>query len=131
MTANNASSNDTMTDELTGLIAHFGGELTWTWYLLHVINLVAKTVTKEFDVQDSGKEDTDKLMMLAEGADMDDLQMNSWERSGDGSDDVDDVDGWVDEISLLTAKKHARLEGNIHLVKLVLKKVCWGLLQWT
>jgi len=123
MTADNASSNDTMTDELTGLIAHFGGDLTWMRCLLHVINLVAKMVTKEFDIRGSGEEDTDELMTLAEGADTDDLQMNGWERSGDGSDDADDVDGWVDEISLLTANEHARLEGNICLVKLALVKV--------
>ena len=120
VTADNASSNDTMTDELAGLIAHFGGDLTRTRCLLHVINLVAKTVTKEFDVQDDG-EGTDDLTTLAEGIDAGDLQaIEEWEGCGD---EIDDVDGWVDEISLLTANEHARLEGKIHLVKVALVKV--------
>ena len=73
MTADNASSNDTMTDELAGLIVHFGGDLTRTRCLLHVINLVAKTVMKEFDVQDDG-EGADDLTTLAEGIDAGDLK---------------------------------------------------------
>ena len=120
VTADNASSNDTMTDELAGLIAHFGGDLTRTRCLLHVINLVAKTVMKEFDVQDDG-EGADDLTMLAEGIDAGNLQaIGEWEGCGD---EIDDVDGWVDEISLLTANERARLEGKIHLVKVALVKV--------
>ena len=64
-----------MTDELAGLIAHFGGDLTRTRCLLHVINLVAKSVTKEFDVQDSGEEGTDsELTTLADGIMAEELQ---------------------------------------------------------
>ena len=120
VTADNASSNDTMMDELAGLIAHFGGDLTRTRCLLHVINLVAKTVTKEFDIQDDG-EGADDLTMLAEGIDAGDLwAIEEWEGCRDK---IDDVDGWVDEISLLTANERARLEGKIHPVKVALVKV--------
>ena len=83
VTADNTSSNDTMTDEHASLIAHFGGDLTQTRCLLHVINLVAKTVTKEFDVQDN-REGTDDLTTLAEGIDAGDLRaIEEWEGSGD------------------------------------------------
>ena len=114
-----------MTDELAGLITHFGGDLTRTRCLLHVINLVAKSVTKEFNVQDSGEEGTDsELTTLADGIMAEELQtIKNWEGCGDESDDVDDVDGWVDEISLLTANERARLEGKIRPVKLALVKV--------
>ena len=120
VTADNTLSNDTMTDELASLIAHFGGDLTQMRCLLHVINLVAKTVTKEFDVQDN-REGTDDLTTLAEGIDAGDLwAIEEWEGSGD---EINDVDGWVDEISLLMANEHARLEGKICPVKVALVKV--------
>ena len=118
--ADNASSNDTMTDELAGLIVHFGGDLTQTQCLLHIINLVAKTVMKEFDVQDDG-EGADDLTMLAEGIDAGDLWViEEWEGCGDK---INDVDGWIDEILLLMANERVRLEGKIHPVKVALVKV--------
>ncbi|KAG1792877.1 uncharacterized protein HD556DRAFT_1217668, partial [Suillus plorans] len=50
VTADNASSNDTMTTELAKLIDHFGGEAVHTHCLLHIINLVVKSLIKEFDI---------------------------------------------------------------------------------
>ncbi|KAF8443710.1 hypothetical protein L210DRAFT_3313983, partial [Boletus edulis BED1] len=47
ITADNALSNDTMT--LADCLAHFGGETAQTRCFLHVINLVAKTLVKQFD----------------------------------------------------------------------------------
>ncbi|KAF9220144.1 hypothetical protein BS17DRAFT_652896, partial [Gyrodon lividus] len=49
ITANNATSNDTMTDKLTNLLAHFGGEAGRTRCFLHIINLVVKMLIKLFD----------------------------------------------------------------------------------
>ena len=40
-----------MTEELADLIAHFGGQSTHMQCLLHVENLVAKSITREFNVQ--------------------------------------------------------------------------------
>ncbi|KAG1747816.1 uncharacterized protein EDB91DRAFT_1048098, partial [Suillus paluster] len=46
----NASNNNTMTAELADLVAHFGGESAWTCCFLHVVNLIAKSLIKEFDL---------------------------------------------------------------------------------
>jgi len=49
--ADDASSNDTMTEELADLIVHFSGQFTCMRCLLHVTNLVAKSITREFNIQ--------------------------------------------------------------------------------
>ncbi|KAH7903432.1 hypothetical protein BJ138DRAFT_979674, partial [Hygrophoropsis aurantiaca] len=49
VTADNASSNDTMTDKLADLVPHFGGEVSRTRCFLHIVNLVAKSLIREFD----------------------------------------------------------------------------------
>ncbi|KAH7926228.1 hypothetical protein BV22DRAFT_990314, partial [Leucogyrophana mollusca] len=49
VTADNASSNDTMTTELASLVPTFSGESTRTRCFLHIVNLVAKSIIREFD----------------------------------------------------------------------------------
>lgn len=75
--------------------------------------------TKEFDVQ--GMWDNQELMELAEGIEGEDLQMIE-DQEGLGE-DIDDIDGLVDEITLLTAKERAGLEASIRPVQLALVKV--------
>ncbi|KAG2055696.1 hypothetical protein BDR06DRAFT_882096, partial [Suillus hirtellus] len=52
VTADNTSNNDTMTAKLEALVAHFGGESIQTHCFLHVVNLIAKSFIKEFDLPD-------------------------------------------------------------------------------
>jgi len=118
--ADNASLNNTMTEELADLIAHFGGQSTRMWCLLHVTNLVAKSITREFDVQTTTGNDDEELMMLADGMEEEDLQMV---KKGQEGDDIDDIDGWVDEVSILTTNESTRLENNIRPTQLALVKV--------
>ncbi|KAF8837320.1 hypothetical protein BDN67DRAFT_860211, partial [Paxillus ammoniavirescens] len=49
ITADNASSNDMMMVELEGLVAHFGGESARTRCFLHIVNLIAKSLLKQFN----------------------------------------------------------------------------------
>ncbi|KAH7903747.1 hypothetical protein BJ138DRAFT_977493, partial [Hygrophoropsis aurantiaca] len=49
LTADNASSNDTMTDELKLLLDDFSGKASRTRCFLHVVNLTAKSLVREFD----------------------------------------------------------------------------------
>jgi hypothetical protein len=76
ITADNASSNDTMTDELADLIAHFGGETAQTQCFLHIINLVAKTLIKLFDLpkRKGGQSLDAELKQLGEDLELEDLQ---------------------------------------------------------
>ncbi|KAG2139887.1 hypothetical protein BD769DRAFT_1310192, partial [Suillus cothurnatus] len=47
--ADNASSNDTMITELADMVGHFGGKTARTCCFLHIVNLVAKSLLKQFD----------------------------------------------------------------------------------
>ncbi|KAI0363454.1 hypothetical protein BV20DRAFT_906120, partial [Pilatotrama ljubarskyi] len=48
-TCDNASNNDTMTDELAELLTNFGGQYARTRCFLHITNLTAKSLLHKFD----------------------------------------------------------------------------------
>ncbi|KAG2031558.1 hypothetical protein BDR03DRAFT_875694, partial [Suillus americanus] len=50
ITADNASSNDTMITKLADMVGHFGGKTARTRCFLHIVNLVAKSLLKQFNV---------------------------------------------------------------------------------
>ncbi|TDL17969.1 hypothetical protein BD410DRAFT_698447, partial [Rickenella mellea] len=50
ITCDNASPNDTMTTELTDLINSFPGDANRTCCFAHILNLVAKSIIRQFDV---------------------------------------------------------------------------------
>ncbi|KAG2029754.1 hypothetical protein BDR03DRAFT_803603, partial [Suillus americanus] len=49
ITADNASSNDTMITELVDMVGHFSGKTVRTRCFLHIVNLVAKSLLKQFN----------------------------------------------------------------------------------
>ncbi|KAG2740485.1 hypothetical protein P692DRAFT_201675684, partial [Suillus brevipes Sb2] len=49
ITSDNASNNDTMISELADNVAHFEGKNSQTRCFLHVVNLVAKSLIRQFD----------------------------------------------------------------------------------
>ncbi|KAG1871907.1 hypothetical protein C8R48DRAFT_556663, partial [Suillus tomentosus] len=49
VTCDNASNNDTMVNELSDLLEDFPGETNRTQCFLHIVNLVAKTLIRQFD----------------------------------------------------------------------------------
>ncbi|EIW53735.1 uncharacterized protein TRAVEDRAFT_80646, partial [Trametes versicolor FP-101664 SS1] len=49
MTCDNASNNDTMTAELADLLTEFQGEYSRTRCFLHITNLTAMSLLREFD----------------------------------------------------------------------------------
>ncbi|KIK42770.1 hypothetical protein CY34DRAFT_58340, partial [Suillus luteus UH-Slu-Lm8-n1] len=129
MTADNASSNDTMTTELAKLIDHFGGEAARTRCFLHIINLVAKSLIREFNVPkhktaeslDSAEQD---LQDIAGEIDIEDEATIAANGDGDPSaDDADDTEGWIDEVNELDDFDRDALQENIRPIKLVLVKV--------
>ncbi|KAA1479016.1 hypothetical protein DENSPDRAFT_751612, partial [Dentipellis sp. KUC8613] len=50
VTCDNASANDVMVDELAELIDGFSGQVARTRCFAHVVNLVAKSLLRQFDV---------------------------------------------------------------------------------
>ncbi|KAG0698043.1 hypothetical protein DFH29DRAFT_810876 [Suillus ampliporus] len=128
-----------MTTELAKLVDHFGGEVARTRCFLHIINLVAKSLIKEFDVpkHKSVKSDVPKhksvesldsaeqdLQDIAGDIDIEDEDTIAANGDGDPSaDDADDTEGWIDEINELDDFDCDALQENIRPIKLVLIKL--------
>ncbi|KAF8836546.1 hypothetical protein BDN67DRAFT_867168, partial [Paxillus ammoniavirescens] len=49
ITTDNTSLNNTMMVELEGLVAHFGGKSARTHCFLHIVNLITKSLIKQFN----------------------------------------------------------------------------------
>jgi hypothetical protein len=106
LTADNAAANDTMTTHLETLVPSFSGAPTRTRCFLHIINLVAKSILKQFDSTNANIDD--------------DLPVRY---DGDEEDVDDDIEGWVDETETMDADECADLMQSLHPVKVMLVKV--------
>ena len=117
-----------MVDELSTLLHNFPGEANRTWCFLHIINLVAKQLLKQFDVPrkdaDSALDEAEQqLLELAAGIDIEELVTSAEWGVGLGSEDNDDIDGWVNEMDELGLDEREELEKSVQPVRLVLVKV--------
>jgi hypothetical protein len=127
ITCDSASNNDTMIDELVDLLPNYPGAANRCRCFLHVVNLVAKSLLKQFEVP---KKDVDaaldaaeqELLELAAGADMEEL-VTVAERGLGNNEDADDMNGWVNEMNLLSDDESEELRQSIQPVRLVLVKV--------
>lgn len=119
-----------MVAKLAEAIPSFPGSPNQVRCFAHIINLVAKTVLRQFDAGKDGKMgDQDTAAVLAEvvaGLDLDQTATD------DGDVDVDtdtveeldnDVDGWVDERTDLSEEEREELRDAVLPVKLILNKV--------
>ncbi|KAF8232632.1 hypothetical protein L208DRAFT_1271077 [Tricholoma matsutake] len=110
-------------------LTHFSS-VNHTRCFAHILNLVAKSLLKQFDVkQDPGKnddlnEDEQTLLAMAENLEEEELIMAQENNGEDGSGkDNDSLDGWVDEVEALTLEEHKNLEESIWPVKRMLVKL--------
>ena len=116
-----------MIDELSDLLPNYPGAANWCRCFLHIVNLIAKTLLKQFEVP---RKDVDaaldaaeqELLELAAGADMEELVMVAEGGLGN-NDDADNMDGWVNEMNLLSDDESEELRQSIQPVRLVLVKV--------
>ena len=122
-----------MIENLAQILPDFS-EVNHTWCFLHIVNLCAKSIIKQFDVVKK-KEDEHlgeaacELQELAGDSELEEQQTIETV-NGEGGDESDkdmddDVDGWIDEMVALSPAEHEGLEESIHPVKLVLVKVCY------
>jgi hypothetical protein len=123
----NASSNDLMIDSLADLIDVFPGATNRTRCFAHVINLVAKTITRQFDVPGKKNNNTlttaqEELALLADGIDCEEIISQAEKDNEDGVEDDND-DGWVDEREGLSQDDVQNLDESILPVRRVLVKV--------
>jgi hypothetical protein len=115
-----------MINELADRVAHFSGKNSQTCCFLHIVNLVAKSLIREFD---TSKKQANELPDLGD-EDLDDdtpsdstIQEATLAEDLSGDADEDNTDGWVDEVENLSEHERGALEESIRPVKLILVKV--------
>src|SRR6266540_1242471 len=113
-----------MVAELADLLDDFPGAANQTCCFLHVINLVVKSIIKQFDLpkaQPNGilNEATKELLALAG-----DIILEEEESRNNGKDDDedDDCEGWIDEREEMTEWEREELDESLQLVRLLLTK---------
>ena len=99
VTADNASNNDKMVEHLATLIDTFPGAPNQTRCFAHILNLVAKSILRQFEGPKGRKDLTHALETVVQ-------EMNG---DNEGEDELEDVDDDVvdnDEDGLLNKHKH-------------------------
>ncbi|GBE77188.1 putative AC transposase [Sparassis crispa] len=119
ITADNASPNDIIIDELTELIESFQGQANRARCFDHIINLMAKGLLHQFDVPqneaDAALDDAENaLHELAK-----DLELGVGE-GGEEREPLDDIEGLQDEREGMSMEDRAVLDASVQPVKLVL-----------
>jgi len=96
----------------------------------HVLNLIAKSLLKQFDVTKESQSDDElneeeaELLNLAKDLETEELTTAQETDGDDGEiEDEDDFEGWVDEVAVLTPMDRDFLEDDIRPVKMMLVKV--------
>ncbi|GBE78938.1 hypothetical protein SCP_0201350 [Sparassis crispa] len=122
VTADNASSNDTMIDELAELLEGFQGQANRSRCFDHVVNLVAKSLLRQFDLPKGKADDVldDAERALLELAK--DLNMDVPKGDDEEEDRADNIEGLEDERDGLSPEEIQELEESVQPVKLVLVK---------
>jgi hypothetical protein len=124
-----------MIEEIGFLIDDFPGPANQTRCFLHIINLVVKSILRQFDLPTSRKasdndEDAEndirtakkELLKLASEIEHEE-QITAGEGDNDTTDDDND-DGWVDERDEMTEEEVIELAESVQPVRLLLSKVC-------
>ncbi|KAG6851495.1 hypothetical protein C0991_008591, partial [Blastosporella zonata] len=109
-----------MIEELGDLVDGYPGASSRTRCFAHIINLIAKSLLKQFDVpkkktddalyveglEDDNQRLEKELRDLSEGIEFEDFQTRKESKTDLPN---DNVDGWVDEITLLEPEEQAQL----------------------
>jgi hypothetical protein len=118
-----------MIDNLEDMLDDFAGDPSRIRCFLHIVNLVAKSLLKQFDVpkkkndgDNEGGALDDLLRQLAEGIEEEE-QTTLAESASDEDEDEDDVNDWVDELQSLDAGEREMAAVQIWPIRFVIVKV--------
>jgi hypothetical protein len=111
-----------MVKALGDILVAFPGESSRTRCFSHIINLIAKSILKQFDINKAQKGETvdEALQELIE--DLDQEVLEKTEEEGSGGDDDDNTDGWVDEREEMSETECKELDEDVQPVRQVLVK---------
>jgi hypothetical protein len=118
-----------MIEELANLLDNFPGEANQTRCFTHILNLITKSIIKQFDVPKAHADEVLDDVAKELAALAVDLDIKEWisheELLGDGEDGADkedNVDGWTDVHDGLLSEERAALDESLQPVCLVLAK---------
>ena len=121
----NTSSNDTLVEHLETLAPYFEGASSHVQCVLHVTNLVAKSMLKLFDASQKEGSLVGKIadeVLNHSGSNGDD-NVDAVGPGGAEEEEDDNVEGWINEAELLTDDEHAVLDMHVQLLWKLLVKV--------
>jgi hypothetical protein len=134
ITLDSASNNDTLISTLSEKVEDFPGAANQVRCFNHVVNIVARNITSQFDVPKAKADEALAaaelaLQELALGIDIEEVQLQA-EMGVDGEDSDDDdneilieSDDWLDEREQLSEAELSELNLNVLPVRVVLVKV--------
>ena len=110
-----------MIEELANLLDDFPGPANQIRCFTHVLNLVVKSIIRQFDSPKSKNdkninEATNELLSLAGNIEFD-------EEDDEGEDEDDSVEGWIDKRTLMTPEELEELDESVEPLRLLLTKV--------
>jgi hypothetical protein len=114
-----------MIAELADIVEEFPGAKNQTRCFLHIINLVVKSIIRQFDLP---KKQADGLLDEAQdelhnlGRNIEDEELIS-QQDGSMDDEDDNVEGWIDEREEMTAAEKEELDESVRPLHLMLTKV--------
>jgi hypothetical protein len=121
-----------MINELVDLLNDFPGESNRTRCFTHILNLVAKSIIKQFNVP---KAQADEVLddaakeLAALAIDLDDEERISREGEGDDDENEDNnVEGWTDVRKELSDEEREDLDTSLQPVRLVLVKASYQII---
>jgi hypothetical protein len=128
ITCDNASNNDTMIAELANLLNNFPGPANQTRCFTHILNLVVKSVIRQFNLPKSKgdkilDEAAKELFDLAGNIEFEEDELARRDANEEEGDDDDNVEGWIDERTHMTDIELEELDESVEPVRLLLTKV--------
>ena len=116
-----------MVTELAYLLNDFPGSANQTRCFAHVLNLVVKSIISQFDLPKNKngkdlKEATKELLSLADNIEVEEEVLSRDGEDGEAGED-DNIEGWVDEHTLMDEEELEELEESVEPVRVLLTKV--------
>ena len=120
-----------MIEHLAVLIETFPGAANQTRCFAHILNLVAKSVLRQFEASKKEKAEERQEPRVAavideindEGSDGGSYEGDDGCGDGDDDDDDDDEDGLAEEMDEMTVEEMSRLKESVEPIRQVLTKV--------
>jgi len=120
----NATNNDAMIEELKYLLDDFPGSANRCRCFTHILNLVVKSIMKEFDLPPSKKDSIANTELFNLAEDIEKEEVATIQDLEDEDDAVNDnVEGWVDERLDMSEEDLEELDEAVKPVRFLLTKV--------